>query len=65
MFVLQSRYEYWSNYEGKKWTKWFNVHGGKFETIEEANQELEITKKKSDGADKSTKLRHEFQIVKI
>ena len=65
MFIIQSRYEYWSNYDGKKWTKWFNVHGGKFETIEEAKKELETTKKKSNEVDKSTKLKHEFQILEI
>lgn len=63
MFVIKCRYEYWSNYEGKKWTKWFNVHGEKYDTEKEAKEQLKINKKKSDEVDKSTKLKHEFCIV--
>lgn len=65
MFVIQSRYEYWSIYEGKKWTKWFNIHGKKYEKLEEAKEDLKINKKKSDEIDKATKLKHEFKIEEI
>lgn len=65
MFVIQCRYEYWSLYKGKIWTKWFNVHGARFENIEQAKESLKTNKKKSESIDKSTKLKHEFQIIEL
>lgn len=63
MFIVQSRYEYWSMYNGKTWTKWFNFHGGKFDNKEDAEKYIKENKKRSNEVDKLTKLKHEFCII--
>ena len=65
MYIIQSRYEYWSLHEGKKWTRWFNLHGAKFDSLELAEEALKSNKKKSSEIDKVTKLKHEFKIEQI
>lgn len=63
-YIIESRYEYWSMYEGKIWTKWFKVHGSYYDNEDDAKEELKQIEKKSKEIDKVTKLKHEFRLVK-
>ena len=67
-FKIQSRYEYWGSWKDNNkiiWTKWFNCFGETYNTLEEAESRLKEIKDSIKNIDKITKLKHEFQIIKM
>ena len=59
-YYIYCRYEFISS-EGKKWCKWFRVDKG-YDDEESAKSQIEIISSTSKEIDKSTKMKHEYEI---
>lgn len=59
-YCIFCRYEYWTS-EGKQFNNWFNTHK-LFDKEDEANSVLKEMKEFVKTCDKSTKLKHEYEI---
>ena len=59
---IRCRYQYWSS-EGIKWTNWFYQPTGEAKTLEDFETLLKKYRKDIENIDKSTKLKHEYEIV--
>ena len=59
-YYIYCRYEFISS-EGKKWCKWFRVDKA-YNDEESAKSQIEIISSTSKEIDKSTKMKHEYEI---
>lgn len=59
-YCIYCRYEHWTS-EGKKFTNWFNTHK-LFNEEDDAKSVLKEMKEFVKTCDKSTKLKHEYEI---
>lgn len=61
-YIVYARYQHYGK-TGKEWTKWFKAHNGSYNKTEiEGLEELSRFKESSKNTDKSTKLKHEFEL---
>lgn len=59
-FIIESRYEYWTN-QGKEFSNWFVLDSGKY-SEKDGNEKIQNIKKTFADIDKKTKLKHEYRL---
>lgn len=59
-YCIYCRYETWTS-NGKAFTGWFNIHK-LFDNEDEAKAEMKSMKEFTSSCDKSTKLKHEYEV---
>lgn len=59
-FIIESRYEYWTN-QGKEFSNWFVLDSGKY-SEKDGNEKIKNIKKAFADIDKKTKLKHEYRL---
>lgn len=60
-FIIESRYEYWTN-QGKEFSNWFVLDSGKY-SEKDGNEKIQNIKKTFADIDKKTKLKHEYRLL--